>query len=72
MDRDHAFAIPENVFRPLLEYLNTTNNEPGSHYPHYWHVQLTETPPGNVSLIVPKKNTNLDLSEYMLSLSSPN
>jgi hypothetical protein len=63
MDLDHAFAIPSNVFRPLMESLNITTNEDGS---HYWHVQLTESPTGKVSLIVPKQKKNLELAEYAL------
>jgi hypothetical protein len=63
MDLDHAFAIPSNVFRPLMENLNLTTNEDGS---HYWHVQLTENPTGKVSLIVPKQKKNLELAEYVL------
>jgi hypothetical protein len=38
VDRNHAFAIPADVFRPLMEDLNTTRNDDGT---YYWHVQLT-------------------------------
>jgi len=65
MDRDHAFAIPTGVFRPLIEDLNTTRNEDGT---YYWHIQLTETPSGEVSLILPRRRNNLPLSEYGLKL----
>jgi hypothetical protein len=67
MDRNHAFAIPVGVFRQLMEDLNTTRNEDGT---YYWHIQLTETPSGDVSLIVPKRKSNLQLSEYRLKLES--
>jgi hypothetical protein len=65
MDRDHAFAIPRDVFRQLIEDLNTTRNEDGT---YYWHVQLTAAPSGDVFLIMPKQKRNLVLSEYMLRL----
>jgi hypothetical protein len=65
VDRNHAFAIPADVFRPLMEDLNTTRNDDGT---YYWHVQLTEAPSGGVTLIVPKQKSNLPLSEYMLKL----
>jgi hypothetical protein len=70
MDRNQAFAIPIDVFRPLMEDLNTTRNEDGT---YYWHIQLTETPSGDVSLIVPKRKSHLQLLEYRLKLepSSP-
>ena len=67
MDRDHAFAIPTDVFRPLMEDLNTTRNEDGT---YYWHIQLTETPSGEVSLIIPKRKNNMSLSEYGLNLQA--
>ena len=47
MDRNDAFAIPVDVFRPLMETLNITSNEDGT---HYWHIQLTEAATGSVSL----------------------
>jgi hypothetical protein len=65
MDRDHAFVIPAEVLHPFLHDLNTTQNEDGG---YYWHIQLTEAPSGNVSLIVPKRKTNLRLSDYILKL----
>jgi hypothetical protein len=65
MDRNHAFAIPSEVFRPLLEDLNTTRNDDGT---YYWHVQLTEVPAGDILLIVPKQKENLLLSDYMIKL----
>jgi hypothetical protein len=65
MDRNHVFAIPADVFRPLMDDLNTTSNEDGT---NYWHIQLTEAPSGDVSLIVPKRKINLPLSEYTLTL----
>jgi hypothetical protein len=65
MDRDHAFAIPADVFRALMEDLNTTDNEDGT---YYWHIQLTEAPSGDVYFIIPKRKTNLALSEYTLKL----
>jgi hypothetical protein len=65
MDQSEAFAIPANVFRPLLEDLNTTKNDDGT---YYWHVQLTEAPSGDVFLIVPKQKNTLSLSEYKVRL----
>jgi hypothetical protein len=65
MDRDHAFAIPTDVFCPLMEDLNTTRNEDGT---YYWHIQLTEDASGDLSLIVPKRKNNSPLSEYRLKL----
>lgn len=67
MDRNHAFAIPADVFRPLMGDLNTTRNDDGT---YYWHVQLTEAPSGGVALIVPKRRSSLPLSEYMLKLEA--
>jgi hypothetical protein len=65
MDRDDAFAIPAGVLRPLLADLNTTANEDGT---YYWHVHLTETPIGDIALMLPKRRTNLSLSQYTLRL----
>jgi hypothetical protein len=67
MDRDHAFAIPTDVFRPLVDDLNTTRNEDGT---YYWHIQLIVTASGEVFLIVPKRGNNLPLSEYGLKLQA--
>jgi hypothetical protein len=65
MDRNHAFAIPVEVLHPLLKDLNTTQNEDGS---NYWHIQLTEAPSGDVSLLVPKRKANFRLADYILKL----
>lgn len=67
MDRNGAFVIPVEVFRPLMEALNVTSNESGS---HYWHVQLTEAPSGKVALLVPKQNVSVELSQYELDTHS--
>ncbi len=50
-----------------MEDLNTTRNEDGT---YYWHIQLTESLSGEVSLIVPKRRNNLPLSEYGLKLQA--
>lgn len=65
MDRNHAFAIPAEDFRPLMEYLNTTENADGT---CYWHIQLAEAASAEVSLILPKQKTNVPLSKYGLNL----
>jgi hypothetical protein len=65
MDRDDAFAIPAEILRPLLADLNTTANEDGT---YYWHIHLTETPTGEIALMLPKRRTNLSLSRYTFRL----
>ncbi len=65
MDREDAFAIPIEVFRPLVDRLYTTTNEDGT---HYWHVQLTEGPSGEVFLIVPNEKNDLSLRHFTLNL----
>jgi len=69
MDRDHAFAIPAGVFRPLVADLYTTSNEDGT---HYWHIQLTETPSDDIALNLPKRKTSFLLSKYVIKLSPSN
>jgi hypothetical protein len=65
MDRDDAFAIPAEILRPLLADLNTIANEDGT---YYWHIHLTETPTGEIALMLPKRRTNLSLSRYTFRL----
>lgn len=67
MDRDHAFAIPQNVLHKFLDHLHTTRSDAGS---YYWHIQLSEAASGEVVLLIPKQKTNLPLSDYVLKLSS--
>jgi hypothetical protein len=67
MDRDEAFAISAEDFRPLMENLNKTTNEDGT---FYWHIQLTEAPSGDISLLVPKRTEDLNLSKFALELKT--
>lgn len=55
---NHAFAIPAEDFRATMESLNTTRNEYGT---YYWHIQLSESMPGDVFLILPKEKINISL-----------
>jgi hypothetical protein len=65
MDRDHAFAVPKDIFHPLIADLNTTEKEDGS---RYWHIHLNEASTGEISLILPKRRTTLSLMKYVLPL----
>ena len=64
MDLAVAFAIPWEVLHPTLDGLNTTQKEDG----FYWHIHLTEPEPGELSMLLPKRNTVLPLKEYALPL----
>jgi hypothetical protein len=66
MDRDKAFAIPKDIFHPLVADLNTTEKEDGT---RYWHIHLNETSPEEISLILPKRRATLSLMKFVLPLA---
>ena len=65
MDLNVGFAIPADVMRSILVDLNTTGdaNEGG-----YWHIHITESDPGEFSILLPRRQTSLPLTEYQFSL----
>jgi hypothetical protein len=64
MDLAVTFAVPWQILHPILDGLNTTQKDDG----FYWHIHLTEPEPGELSMLLPKRNTVLPLKEYALSL----
>jgi hypothetical protein len=67
MDLAVAFAVPWQVFNPILAYLNTTTTKDDH---TYWHIHLTEGDQGTYSLLLPKKSGALPLDEYRIDLSA--
>src|SRR5262249_8578750 len=61
MDRDAAYAIPREIFKSHLVDLNTTTEESGN---TYWHIHLHESSNGEISIILPKKKSQLSLLPY--------
>jgi hypothetical protein len=66
MDLAVAFAMPWEILHPVLDGLNTTQKEDSI----YWHINLTESEPGELSMLLPKRNTALRLKEYALPLKA--
>lgn len=64
MDLALAFVVPKEILHPILDGLNTTQNEDG----FYWHMHLIEPAPGDLAILVPKRNTVLRLKEHRLPL----
>ena len=62
MDESFAFCIPWNILNPLLPYLNTTKTERGT----YWHIHVGEDKGGEYYLVVPKKEEDLPLTNFIL------
>jgi hypothetical protein len=65
MDRKEAFVLPLDVIRSCLNELNVTEREDGG---RYWHIHLTESSAGKVSLLLPKKKEALPLTPYVLKI----
>jgi hypothetical protein len=66
MDLAVAFAVPWEILHPVLDGLNTTQKDDSI----YWHINLTETESGELSMLLPKRNTALRLKEYALPLKA--
>jgi hypothetical protein len=66
MDLAVAFAVPWQILHPVLDGLTTTQKEDSV----YWHINLTEPEPGELSILLPKRNTVLRLKEYTLPLKA--
>jgi len=65
VDLEIAFALPVNVVRSIVDALNTTEKETGE---KYWHLYLAGTKPQNIALLLPKRKTELMLSDYVIEL----
>ena len=65
MDRDASFAIPRDVIRSCIDNLNTSTKADGQ---VYWHIHLQEAPSGEISILLPKKRSQLSLMPYLLKL----
>jgi hypothetical protein len=65
MDLAVAFAVPWNALHRILDGLNTTQKEDN----FYWHIHLTEPEPGELAILIPKRDAVLRLKEYSLPLS---
>jgi len=65
MDLDVAFAVPWDAFHPILDSLSTTQKDED----FYWHIHLTELAPGEMAILIPKRDTGLSLRQYALPLT---
>jgi hypothetical protein len=65
MDRKEAFALPLETIRSCLDGLNTSERDDGE---QYWHLHLSESSGGEISLILPKRKTSLLLTPFTLKL----
>jgi hypothetical protein len=65
MDRKEAFALPLVTIRSCLDGLNTSERDDGE---QYWHLHLSESSGGEISLILPKRKTSLLLTPFTLKL----
>lgn len=65
MDRDVAFAMPRDVIKSQVESLNTSRDVDGEVM--YWHIHLQQDESG-ISLLLPKKRSQLSLKPYQLKL----
>lgn len=63
LEREVAFAIPQDVLRPLLDSLNVTVR-PDTGKSH-WHIHLAERN-GSLELLLPKTETTLNLDPYRI------
>lgn len=66
MDLPHAFAIPLDVLRTNLSFLNTTTTERST----YWHVHLIDSPGGGIALQLPKVSRSLPLESFRFTIPS--
>jgi hypothetical protein len=61
VDSNRAFAVPYEVFRPLLDQLNTSwSNDRLAH----WHVLLTTDDDSHTFITIPHSRTNFDLTPF--------
>jgi hypothetical protein len=65
MDLDLAFAMPRDVIKSQLDFLNTSRDVDDSVM--YWHIHLQEDE-GEISLLLPKKRSQLSLMPFQLKL----
>jgi hypothetical protein len=65
MDRKEAFVLPLEIVRSSLDGLNTSERDDGE---LYWHVQLSESSTGELSLLLPKKRSVLPLAPFALKM----
>jgi hypothetical protein len=63
MDQAVAFAIPRSKVQEILPYLSMTVSDRDK----YWHVNIIEEN-GKLSLVIPKRSENMDLTEYQIKL----
>jgi hypothetical protein len=68
MDLSFAFAIPLKALRENLSALNTTTTERGT----YWHIHLVEKHNGDYAVLLPKRSSQLPLTEYRINLAAIN
>jgi len=66
MDLAVAFAVPWDALHPILDGLNTTRREDN----FYWHIHLVESEPGELAILIPKRDSVLRLGQYALPLTS--
>lgn len=64
VDLDQGFAIPIEVVREQLDYLNITKKDEKN---YYWHIQLEEKSE-EMFWLIPKKSTNISISKYAIDL----
>jgi hypothetical protein len=62
MDQAFAFCIPWKILSPLLPYLNTTTTERET----YWHIHIGEDKGGEYYLVIPKRQEDLPLTNFIL------
>lgn len=67
MERDAGYAIPRDVFHPLLDALNVTTRPDGK---FHWHIHLAERN-GRLQLLLPKIESSLSLDPYRLEAPTP-
>lgn len=66
VDLNIAFALPRDVMKSSLEYLDTTEKEDGQ---KYWHVHLSGETEASIALLLSKRKTTLPLNKYVIKLS---
>ena len=64
MDLDHAFAIPRETMRSVLDALNVSVRADGE---RYWHMHLAESN-GEYRLLLPKRSGSMSLTPYIVQL----
>lgn len=64
MDLPKAFCIPRHIVATASENLNTTTTERST----YWHLHIVEEAKGRYELLLPKAQSNLDITPYATML----